>query len=98
VTDPLDPRFGKDDPDWNGDWVYETRLDRDANRWLALLKIPYKTLGIDPPGKGTSWRGNFGRVHMTAPYRFEYSLWSGATDISDRSSFGELLFEGKERD
>jgi hypothetical protein len=97
VTDAMDPRHGKFDPDWSGEWTHESRLEPDKNRWLALVKIPFKTLGVDAPKAGTFWRANFGRVHTAAPDRIERSLWSvtpGTKGMEDRNDFGELVFAG----
>lgn len=97
ITDAMDPRHGKDDPSWNGDWTYESRLNVEAHRWFALLKIPFKTLGVEPPAAGTAWRGNIGRVHIAGPDRIERSIWAASTStasMDDRSAFGEIVFEG----
>ena len=95
VTDAMDPRHGQFDPDWNGDWKYESRLEPGKNRWLALLKIPFKTLGVEAPKPESFWRANVARVHLAAPDRVERSLWSvspGTKGFEDRNDFGELAF------
>ncbi len=97
VSDVMDPRYGQFDPDWTGEWTVETRLEPEKNRWLALLSIPFKTLGVERPAPGTTWRGNFGRVHVCAPDRNELSLWSvtaGVSSLDDPDAFGELVFDG----
>ena len=97
VTDTMDPRHGQFDPDWSGDWQYESRLEPEKNRWLALVKIPFKTLGVEGPKPETFWRANFARVHAAAPDRLERSLWSttpGTKHFDDRNDFGELAFTG----
>jgi hypothetical protein len=63
ITDVMDPRHGKDDPTWNGDWTSETRVDAKSKRWHAHLIIPFATLGVEPPTKGITWKANFGRNH-----------------------------------
>ncbi|MFT5468454.1 MAG: hypothetical protein ACI8UO_003563 [Verrucomicrobiales bacterium] len=95
VTDAMDPRHSKFDPDWSGEWTYESRLEPDKGRWLALLKIPFKTLGVEAPESGGFWRVNFGRIHVAATDRIERSLWSvpaGAKGMEDQNDFGELVF------
>ncbi len=95
VTDAMDPRHGQFDPDWNGDWKYESKLEPEKNRWLALLKIPFKTLGVEAPKAEAFWRANFARVHVAASNRVERSLWSvspGTKGFEDRNDLGELAF------
>jgi hypothetical protein len=97
VTDAMDPRHGKFDPDWSGEWKYESRLEPEKNRWLALVTIPFKTLGVESPKPGAFWRANFTRVHVADPNRIERSLWSvtpGTKGMEDRNDFGELVFAG----
>ena len=97
VTDAMDPRHGQFDPDWSGEWKYETRLEPEKNRWLALVKIPFKTLGVDAPKPDSFWRANFARAHVAAADRLERSLWSvtpGTKTLEDRNDFGELAFAG----
>jgi tetratricopeptide (TPR) repeat protein len=96
VTDVMDPRHGQFDPDWSGDWTYETKLEPEKNRWLALIKVPFKTLGVEAPAAGTNWRANVGRVHLAGPDKFERSIWSSTPstkDMDDKSVFGEMVFE-----
>jgi hypothetical protein len=92
ITDAMDPRFGKDDPDWNGEWRYENRVADD--RWTGLVTIPLKTMNatLSP---GSSWRANFGRVHGQGKL-IEHSQWSapiGAGNISDHAAMGELMLD-----
>lgn len=97
VTDVMDPRYGQFDPDWKGDWTVETRLELEKNRWLVVFRIPFKTLGADPPESGAVWRVNVGRIHAASPIQIESSLWSAAPNtktMDDKSAFGELSFEG----
>lgn len=96
VTDPIDPRFGKDDSTWNGQWQTESRLDAQNHRWHVLVTIPFATMGVDSPATGTSWRANFGRNHLLPRGVVDRSIWSSTTtgtSIDDRSLFGELVFE-----
>jgi len=96
ITDAMDPRHGRFDPDWSGEWTYETRLEPGKNRWLALLGIPFKTLGVEQPAAGTFWRGNVGRTHVAGPGRIERSAWSAAAGggaVDDRNAFGEFVFD-----
>ncbi len=95
VTDAMDPRHGQFDPDWNGDWKYESKLEPEKNRWVALLKIPFKTLGVEAPKAEAFWQANFARVHFAASNRVERSLWSvspGTKGFEDRNDLGELAF------
>ncbi|MDB5341382.1 MAG: hypothetical protein JWN70_7001 [Planctomycetaceae bacterium] len=95
-SNPLDPRYGRFDPDWNGDWNYESQVAPDKQRWIALMTIPFKTLGVETPTAGSFWRGNIGHTHHAAADRVERSLWSASSStkvIDDRNDFGELVFE-----
>jgi len=97
IADVMDPRHDRFDPDWNGEWEVETRLEPKKSRWLALLKIPFQTLGVEPPAAETFWRGNFGRVHVAGSNRIERSIWSAAPDtrsMDERAAFGEIVFGG----
>ena len=103
ITDAMDPRHGRFDPDWNGDWRYESRLVPKENRWLALITIPFKTLGVEPPAGATFWRGNVGRSHVPAPGVIRRSVLSvdpQTKGVADKNSFAELVFHvpGAERD
>ena len=96
IADTLHPLYGKDDPGWQGSWTYETRLEPEKNRWLALLAIPYKTMGIEPPAVDALWRGNVIRLHVAAPDRLERSAWSATAQNKgghDQNAFGELVFD-----
>lgn len=96
ITDVMDPRHGKDDPTWNGAWTSETRVDAKTRRWHALLVIPFKTLGIEPPASGMTWRGNFARYHFLPRGKVDRAIWSStitSMSMEDRTLFGEIVFE-----
>ncbi|HBJ35277.1 MAG TPA: hypothetical protein DDZ51_11095 [Planctomycetaceae bacterium] len=96
VTDPIDPRFGKDDSTWNGQWQTESRIDAKNHRWQVLVTIPFATLAVDSPSTGTSWRANFGRNHLLPRGVVDRSIWSStpsSTSMDDRGLFGEVVFE-----
>ncbi|MEI6166404.1 MAG: DUF4838 domain-containing protein [bacterium] len=98
IADVMDPRYGQFDPDWSGAWSYETRLEPEKNRWLGLVKVPFKSLGVLVPANGTLWRGNFGRTHVGGSGKVERSLWSAlgnTKDMDDRTVFGEISFEAE---
>ena len=95
ISDAMDPRHGKFDPDWNGEWDYEARLEGKESRWLALIAIPFKTLGAEPPTAGTFWRGNVGRTHVPGPGAIRHSILSvnpQTKGVADKNSFAELAF------
>ncbi|WP_395742168.1 DUF4838 domain-containing protein [Prosthecobacter sp.] len=96
ITDVMDPRHGKDDPTWNGDWTSTTRVDAAARRWYAHLVIPYGVLGVEAPAKGTAWRANFGRNHALPREQVDRALWSstlGSLNMDDPAVMGEIVFE-----
>ena len=69
ISDVMDPRFGQDDPNWDGKWNYQSRLEPEKNLWLAMLTIPYTTIGVELPRAGTVWRGNVCRAISPPPAR-----------------------------
>lgn len=96
ITDVMDPRHGKDDPTWNGDWTSETRVDAKAKRWHAHIVIPFATLGVDAPAKGITWRANFGRNHALPREIIDRAIWSSSltsTSMDDTAVMGEIVFE-----
>ena len=101
VKDPLDPRFGRFDPDWNGNWTYSTKLDFNNSKWVGFLTIPFKTLGIENLGQASLWRGNISRIRTEHKDQLEISQWSfnSSTKIlDDPNDFGEFHFkESKEK-
>lgn len=96
ITDAIDPRFGQDDPTWNGEWKNESRVDEKAAIWHAMFTIPFKSLAAEAPAAGSVWRGNVGRYHPLKPYKVDRSIWSstlGNASVDDRTVFGEIVFE-----
>jgi hypothetical protein len=92
----MDPRHSKDDPTWNGDWHSETRVDSKTKRWHAHLVIPFKTLGVEAPTKGITWKANFGRNHALPREQVDRAIWSSSltsTSMDDTSVMGEIAFE-----
>jgi hypothetical protein len=95
ITDAMDPRFGKFDPDWTGDWAYSSKLAPAKDRWTGLVSIPFATLGVDAPPAGGFWRGNISREHVPRAGHVRRSLLSrrGASKTAaDTAAFGELVF------
>lgn len=98
IADAMDPRFGRDDSDWNGSWECESRIDAAASRWLVLIAVPFDTLGVAPPAAGATWHGNFARCHLLSRGKVDRSIWSstlGSASMEDRSLFGEIAFEAE---
>ena len=96
ITDVMDPRHGKDDPTWNGDWTSETRVDAKTKRWHAHLIIPFTTLGVEAPTKGIAWKANFGRNHQLPREIIDRAILSSSltsTSMDDTSVMGEIVFE-----
>ncbi len=98
IKDPLHPLYNKPDVSWNGEWDYKCYRIPEKNQWTAVVRIPFRTLGLDSaPGTGTRWTANFGREHITAPAAVpQLLLWSPSQETSsfhDPDSYGELDFE-----
>jgi hypothetical protein len=97
MVDAMDPRHGKDDPTWNGDWQYDSRIDTPNHRWHALIAIPFQTLATEPPSAGRTWHGNFARYHLLPRGKIDRSIWSSTASnpsLDDRSAWGDIVFEG----
>ena len=95
-SDPLDPRYEQFDPDWNGDWKYQSHMDIEKQTWTALIAIPFTTLNVERPMAGSFWRGNIGHTHVVADDHVQRSLWSDTNNtrvMDDRNEFGEFVFE-----
>lgn len=96
ITDVMDPRHGKDDPTWNGDWTSETHVDARTHRWHVLITLPFKTLAGEPPVSGMTWRGNFARYHPLPRGKVDRAIWSStitSLSMEDRTAFGEIVFQ-----
>lgn len=96
VSNPLDPRHGKDDPGWNGEWTGETRIDPAGKKWHAHLTIPFSTLGAGTPAAGVSWKANFGRNHSMPREVVDRSIWSSSPaggSIDETALMGEIVFK-----
>jgi hypothetical protein len=95
VSEVMDPRFGQEDPAWNGDWRYESRWDAQTHRWQAMIAIPFAALDVPRPRGGITWRGNFARSHQLPRGQVDRSIWSAnlsSVRVTDRSLFGDLVF------
>jgi len=96
IEDPLDPKYGKMDMSWNGDWSYEN--DRENGVWRTMLILPFKTVGAKTPATGEVWTMNIGRSH---DYNFfsgnaERSLWNPNLEtisFSAPEAYGKVVFE-----
>jgi len=96
IEDPLDPKYGKIDMEWNGDWSYEN--DRDNGVWRTMLILPFKTVGAKTPASGEVWTMNIGRSH---DYNFasgnaERSLWNPnleSINFIAPEAYGKVVFE-----
>lgn len=96
ITDVMDPRYGRDDATWNGEWTHQPVVDAGKHQWRTLITIPFKTLGVTAPTPGTTWHGNVARNHQLLRSMMDRAIWSSAignTNMNDRSIFGEMVFE-----
>ncbi len=99
IEDFMHLRYGREDPSWTGDWEYVTRLTPTLDQWVALLTIPFDTIGVEAPESEEFWRINVARAHLAADDRLERSIWSatGATrGVDDLDALGVLFFKGEE--
>ena len=96
ITDLMDPRHGKGDPTWNGDWQAVSRVDEKTKLLHTLFIIPFKILGAEPPTAGTQWGANFGRNHPGMRNRIDRSTWSSSFNsnaVTDAGVIGQISFE-----
>jgi hypothetical protein len=93
ITDGIDPRYGKDDATWNGDWKYVSEFDPKKS-WKAMLIIPFKTLGVASPAAGTVWQGNVGRKNFAGQgvKDFIWAFHPECKTFSAPKAFGGLVF------
>lgn len=97
ITDPLDPKYGKVDDVWNGDWKVQSEFKDGL--WRSMVTLPYATLGAAAPGKGAAWGFNIGRIADCAAknsYRV-FLLWNpnfeSPTGVLDPASCGLIRFK-----
>ena len=97
ITDPLDPKYGKVDSVWNGEWKVQSEFKDGL--WRSMVTLPYSTVGAPPPVKGTTWGFNLGRKADCAAknsYRV-FLLWNpnfeSPTGVLDPASCGLFRFE-----
>jgi hypothetical protein len=95
ITDPLDPKYGRLDPSWNGDW--SVGHSRGGGKWRALFRIPFSTLGTRAPVPGETWAWNVGRENPDMERAtVELSLWNPNMETNSFESpaaFGKVVFE-----
>ena len=98
ITDPLHPKYNKEDPSWNGKWTYQTR--RSGDRWYLLVTIPFASFGMSTPAYGSVWTMNVARQSYHSPgmkWAGEIGLWSPNLEnmsiSSNLAAFGEIVFE-----
>ena len=95
ITDEMNLLHGREDEEWSGPWTSEVHADPKSGHWLALLTIPYATLGVDAPAPGAMhWRANFRRF-VDVPGNKDAGrqwLWSGATSVEDPAALGVIDF------
>lgn len=97
VADVMDPRHGQFDPDWNGEWKSEAKMDTADDRWTVVFSIPFKSIGLkEAPEEGAFWRANIGHTSNSA--RFSWSSAAGMKRLEDRNAFGEWIFGEAEPD
>lgn len=97
IDDPLNLRYNKQDPEWNGDWEYLSQVA--GGQWTGLLSIPYATMGTAAPNEDSYWRANAGRVAVAPDGDLHSALWSTAADaktVGEVAALGDWLFGAKE--
>lgn len=92
----FDPAATREDKTWNPAWQFAVHVDKAAKRWTAEAVIPFASLGVAAPKRGTTWAGNFGRERYAGRRQPQLYLWS-ANDVGsgfcEPLSFGDIVFE-----
>ena len=90
------------DSSWTGKW--ERNILRQKDRWIAVVKIPFSEIGVDPfknhkllflpvRGKYYDTERLDKKTGKMVPARVrEMSSWGGGT-VHEASSFGELVLD-----
>ena len=97
IDDPLHPLYKREDPSWNPEW--EIHSVRRNHRWISMVRIPFRELGVKTPVSGAVWNFNIGRQAFTKPtmkWNGELSLWSPNLEtmrMDSPDAFGEIVFE-----
>ena len=97
--DPIHPLYNKSDAGWDGAWTYAGTIDVDAGRWVVELAVPFESLGVQPPAKGSLWKMNLGRERFVQnPDRGDPELYMWSPNLEERSfhsraAFGDLVFD-----
>jgi hypothetical protein len=97
--DPIHPLYNKIDVEWNGEWSHAGNIDADGGRWSVEVALPFQTLGVDPPAKGSLWKMNLGRERFVQnPDRGDPELFMWSPNLEERSfhsraAFGDLVFD-----
>ena len=82
AEDPLDPMYGKFNPEWNGAW--KIRNARKDGTWRTMVTIPYGSIGAKG-GEGSKWYCNLGRSANMRPSRRDQQLLLWNPDLETRS-------------
>lgn len=91
IADVMDPRHGRNDPTWNGEWESVPNLDPKGKKWRCDMRIPFATLGADPPPSGAIWKANFSRNLLLNRGRIDRAVWSSTGQGADEP--GDIEFE-----
>ncbi len=97
--DPIHPLYDKIDTGWDGVWRYAGTTDVDAERWTVELAIPFETLDVTAPDKGSLWKMNLGRERFVQnadrgdPELFMWSPNLEERSFHSRAAFGDLIFD-----
>ena len=81
--------FPEEDLNWDNKWMVET--SRQADRWVAEIKIPFKVFRY--PGNSTEWNINFVRNELASPFQSSWADVPGNVDIFNLAFLGKMLFE-----
>ena len=97
--DPIHPMYSKSDNGWNGPWSCKGSIDAGAKRWSVEIAIPFKTLAVQAPSKGSIWKMNLGRERFVQnPNRGDPELFMWSPNLEERSfhsrtAFGDMVFD-----
>ena len=98
ISDPIHPKFGKQDATWNPDWKYAFQINTDKREWTLEVEIPFSSLEAPTPQAGTEWRANFGRERYagqkdSSPGLYLWSPNMIGNKFCEPLCFGSMYFE-----
>jgi len=97
--DPIHPLYDQSDVGWDGAWSYAGAIEVEAGRWVVEVAVPFGTLDVPAPDRGSTWKMNLGRERFVQnadrgdPELFMWSPNLEERSFHSRAAFGDLVFD-----